>query len=145
VASDAVERAMIIAALDARADRLNDVRESTQRAVDALRAAWSSSCDQELADATARMRQMVEDRQAAVARIINGDADTAAPTDTQGQVGASTAGRNAPASSGPGPGQPTPRESELTAADIAAMGWDEYRAFRTTTGIANGGGRGIFG
>jgi hypothetical protein len=88
----------------------------------------------------ARLRAMEEShRQWLVEWRKNQTGAADAPADSQGQVGAATAGRNAPAPGGPGPGHDDPRAAALAEAELAErvrlMPMNEYAAMRAELGV----------
>lgn len=144
-----VERAYVAAVLDQLAAGRDQALEETRAEVDRLRESWASGYEQQLAGHEDRMQAMRDETRAFLRSYIDDDEATE-PASTQdvpqGRGRQDVSGAEpATASSGPGPGELNPRAAELAAEDIKAMSWAEYSALRTTTGIANGGGRGIFG
>jgi hypothetical protein len=131
--------------LDGQAAQLAAFQATSAAEIARLRESWSSGAEY-VAGHEARMQQIRDDHQARMARIVNGETEEPATTDVaQGQVGASTAGRNAPASSVPGPGQPNHAAEEFTADDIKALDMQDFGALRQRMGMGNASGLGLFG
>lgn len=144
-----VERALVSAACDAISQRIARTRAEMDSELAALRQDWSQTAHREIEAAEQRIEQLRASQAAWFADFLDGEATAPAPT----YVPAARVGE-ASAPGAPSPGvssghdlarQEPPHAAELTADDIKAMSWPEYSALRTTTGIANGGGRGIFG
>ncbi len=135
------DRAYVAAMLEIQQQKFDRASADLQTQLDAYVNDCTSRYSEQIQAHQARVRQLEEDQRRWLARFIDGDADHDGAQDPQGQVGASTAGRNAPASSGPGPGQPNRNPADLELAQeiknmsMAAYARERQRLIRANRGL----------
>ena len=128
------DRALIALAVERQQARIDQAAAEMAAELDLYRDDWSSRHAEELRAHEQRMRELEASQAEWLTNWLEGDPDGA--QDPRGQVGASTAGRNAPASSGPGPGQQPISAAEMLEAEaIKNMSMQEYAALRAEFGI----------